>query len=53
MISEDLKKIIMNLPDDYEIWVNDDYEPDELSIDFTNGYITFVVKELLGNDQNK
>ena len=43
---EDLKKVLSNIPGDFDIWINDDNEPDELAIDFNGEHVTFIVKNL-------
>jgi len=45
----DLKKVISTLPNDYDLWINDEGEPDEVSVSFEYANVTLIVKQLKGN----
>jgi hypothetical protein len=44
---KDLKKAIAEIPDDFDIQINnDDHEPDAITIDFKCKNVTFIVGRL-------
>ena len=46
MYIKELLSAIKNLPEHFDAWINDDFQPDEITIDFNSENVTLVVKGL-------
>ncbi len=48
---EDLKKVINELPGNFEIYFNYNFQPEEVSVNFDREIITFIIKN--SNDKSE